>query len=216
MANPNVLHWYVENLSGLYPKASPLPIGTWSNIFYVNSDQKPFMNRVMKMLVTDRVHDMHEQFADRVFVATQCRQMYDVCVHAHSGVKKLANLDIKQCSKLVSEHMFHICVHGGGIDPSPKAWETIILGSIPIIEHSSLDGAYSQLPVAFVKNMTDFITWTNHTAVLQQWKEELEPYYIEHSEKRNQTLYRLKNLYWHAQITKHIPNYRSAYRHIEE
>ena len=33
------------------------------------------------------------------------------------------------------------------LDPSPKAWEAIIAGTIPIIEHSTLDDAYSQLPV---------------------------------------------------------------------
>ena len=32
-------------------------------------------------------------------------------------------------------------------DPSPKAWEALLVGTIPVIEHSTLDDAYSQLPV---------------------------------------------------------------------
>ena len=33
------------------------------------------------------------------------------------------------------------------IDPSPKAWEALLVGTIPVLEHSALDDAYSQLPV---------------------------------------------------------------------
>lgn len=33
------------------------------------------------------------------------------------------------------------------LDPSPKAWETILAGSIPVLEHSALDDAYGELPV---------------------------------------------------------------------
>ena len=36
---------------------------------------------------------------------------------------------------------FVLCVSGGGIDPAPKAFEALAAGSIPIIQHSSLDSA---------------------------------------------------------------------------
>jgi hypothetical protein len=45
---------------------------------------------------------------------------------------------------------FTACAHGGGIDPSPKAWEAVMMGTIPIIQHSTLDDAYAQLPVVFI------------------------------------------------------------------
>ncbi len=49
-----------------------------------------------------------------------------------------------------SRYPFIACVHGSGIEPSPKAWEAVLLGCIPIVQHSTLDDAYSQLPVVFV------------------------------------------------------------------
>ncbi|HAS22668.1 MAG TPA: hypothetical protein DCR51_05905, partial [Idiomarina loihiensis] len=58
---------------------------------------------------------------------------------------------------LIEEHAFVLCVQGGGIDPSPKAWTAIAHGSIPIIASSPLDDAYSQLPVAFVNG------WDEHS-----------------------------------------------------
>ena len=34
---------------------------------------------------------------------------------------------------LVASVPFVACVHGGGLDPSPKAWEALLVGTIPII-----------------------------------------------------------------------------------
>ena len=55
-----------------------------------------------------------------------------------------------------------ICPHGGGLDPSPKAWEALCLGCIPIIKHSALDDIYSEFPVVFVDDWNeDTITMDN-------------------------------------------------------
>lgn len=43
-----------------------------------------------------------------------------------------------------------MCVHGGGLDPSPKAFHTLLNGSIPIIRESALKPAYEEFPVFFV------------------------------------------------------------------
>ncbi|MEL6544384.1 MAG: hypothetical protein AAFQ82_07145 [Myxococcota bacterium] len=42
---------------------------------------------------------------------------------------------------------FVLCVEGGGLDPSPKAWEALLQGAVPIIRRSPLHRAYGQLPV---------------------------------------------------------------------
>ncbi len=47
------------------------------------------------------------------------------------------------------------CVHGSGIEPSPKAWEAVLIGCIPIIQHSTLDDAYEKLPVVFIHEWKD-------------------------------------------------------------
>jgi hypothetical protein len=35
---------------------------------------------------------------------------------------------------LVKQHSFILCVEGGGIDPSPKSWQTLYHGAIPIVK----------------------------------------------------------------------------------
>ena len=55
----------------------------------------------------------------------------------------------------LSRYNFTICVHGGGIDPSPRAWEAIMRGSIPIIRESPVAEAYRMLPVVIIPTFDD-------------------------------------------------------------
>merc|ERR1712228_96621 len=89
-------------------------------------------------------------------------------------------------------HSFVICAHGGGLDPSPRAFMAIAAGAIPIVKHSALDAAYSHLPVVFVDNWTaDAITLDK----LKQWKADLVPYYDD-PRLRVEVVKRLTMKYW--------------------
>eukprot|EP01036_Dinobryon_divergens_P022433 gene22433-30686_t len=103
--------------------------------------------------------------------------------------------------KMIAQSKFLLIIHGGGLDPSPKCWETIALGTIPILVSGPLDDSYSHLPVAFIKSSTDFLQGGQKSmALLDKWMKELGPYYEVGSEKRNQTLYRLSLGYWWTNI----------------
>lgn len=52
--------------------------------------------------------------------------------------------------KTLKNYPLNLCVEGGGLDPSPKAFETLWAGSIPIIRRSATSEAYRELPVIFV------------------------------------------------------------------
>jgi len=100
--------------------------------------------------------------------------------------------------KLLRSLPFIACPHGGGVDPSPKAWEAILVGTIPIIERSIVVDAYEHLPVVIVDSW-EHLFHLNDSAMeysLTQWITSLKPYYIEGSELRNQTLEVL--YHWHT------------------
>ena len=59
-------------------------------------------------------------------------------------------MDDDGLSQKMKNAKFCICVRGGGYDPSPKAWQALINGCIPIIQHSPLDEAYNIFPVVYV------------------------------------------------------------------
>ena len=99
-------------------------------------------------------------------------------------------------------------VHGGGLDPCPKLYHSILLGTIPIIESNTLDDAYEDLPVAIVPSLKEFlnINQTEKTqSLLDQWSKKYAPYYEKHSALRNQTLHMLSEEYWWGKIVAHGP-----------
>ncbi|MDC0991836.1 hypothetical protein OAR17_02525 [Pontimonas sp.] len=53
---------------------------------------------------------------------------------------------------LLRKHAFTLCVEGGGIDPSPKAFEALRQGSIPVIKESPTADAYRHFPVLVVSS----------------------------------------------------------------
>jgi len=97
---------------------------------------------------------------------------------------------------LISEHAFVLCVQGGGIDPSPKAWMSIANGSIPVVASSPLDDAYRQLPVAFVERWDEYCL--SHDR-LQDWRARLSPYYDD-VQLRLDVLEKLSLDYWWNRI----------------
>jgi hypothetical protein len=46
-------------------------------------------------------------------------------------------------------HRFVLCPQGNGLD-THRTWETLLMGSVPVIAHSTLDGLYAGLPVVLV------------------------------------------------------------------
>jgi hypothetical protein len=72
-----------------------------------------------------------------------------------------------------------------------KAFEAIILGTIPIVQRSSyIEDSYGNLPIAWIDSWDELFTNVSRvTAILKKWLEELSPYYVEGSALRRQTLH---------------------------
>jgi len=81
-----------------------------------------------------------------------CRQVSDLCrLHYRNWCSVQDHVVPDDQFLLLMWHQaFVICVKGGGIDPSPKAWQAILQGANPIIRSSALDSACRQLPVAII------------------------------------------------------------------
>ncbi len=96
---------------------------------------------------------------------------------------------------LVRVHSFVLCAECGGLDPSPKAWQSILNGAIPIIRETALRSVYSEFPVMFVPH------WCGNAITFDQ----LEKYYAEHSVQYtsshipDEILYKLSLDYWWEQ-----------------
>jgi hypothetical protein len=81
------------------------------------------------------------------------------------------------------------CTRGGGLDPSPKAWEALLLGSIPIIQRNTLIDGYEHFPVLLIDNWHEFLTNPNINEFLEEHSKKLAPYFEKGSELRRKVLH---------------------------
>lgn len=130
-----------------------------------------------------------DQFIERKRVLERCRfDWAEFCVQR--------SLPKETFFENLREYPFVKCVHGGGLDPSPKAFEAVLSGTFPIIQHYAGDDAYRELPVVFVD---DWEVETVTTERLVAWRNKLSPYY-EQPELRADVLHRLTSAYWWGKV----------------
>ncbi|WP_127563026.1 hypothetical protein [Nioella ostreopsis] len=196
LAHPKLCHWFAENLSCAgHPSVSPLPLGLVfpegrpeGGVPY--SDTPPLSNRAGKVLVAHRVREGLQWETRRRITAVARTAWAEFCTVAEDEVAP------EDFERLLREHVFVVCAEGGGLDPSPKAWQALIHGAIPIIKRGPLDAAYARLPVAFVDDWeARFLT----PEILSRWQVDLAPQ-LEGAAARERLRVRLGLDYWWAQI----------------
>ena len=211
MKDSRILHMFAENRDSNHPKVSTMPTGFTLDMLdstgqhYNSPDYEdrtilnlPIFDRKLSVLVADRVRDRVGQWADRAHVEEMCIE-HSWCEDDGVGGLGMAH---DEFLKRLHTHPFVTCVHGGGVDPSPKAFEAIHEGTIPILKKGLVYDAYSHLPVAWVDDWDHLFHEDNRTALLSKWRDELGPHYVSGSALRKKTLDMLKTPYWREVIEK--------------
>tara|TARA_Y100000385_G_scaffold290617_1_gene364551 strand:- start:5191 stop:6090 length:900 start_codon:yes stop_codon:yes gene_type:complete len=200
VTHPLLIHFYIENRDATHPKTSSLPLGLNPREFQGNNMNAigKFMNNIPlvqgRPLKTICIH--RSKPGDRAKI--------DSIKHNWKSLLICGNNKYKHDSwyKLLQTYPFIICAHGGGIDPSPKVWEALCVGCIPIIKHSSLDDVYSQFPVVFVDS---FNKSTITAEKLQKWMEEYSKYF-DLPELKKEWSHKLYIGYWKNEIMNRLQN----------
>ena len=195
--HPLLLHWFAENLeSDALSKMSPLPVGMVyrfnDKIEHLENFAKPLpiIDRELKVLCGHRVRNGAQWELRRQVTALSNTVWSEFCT---VNKKELSEQDyIAQ----IKAHSFVLCVEGGGIDPSPKAWQALLHGAIPIIRKTGTYRAYADLPVVFVD---DWQAESLSIKRLTKWRNDLAPYYDD-LDLRSQTLHRLGLEYWWGKV----------------
>lgn len=148
--HPLLVCWFTENLiSNRYKKMKPLLLG------YLNElpQYDVVDNTEYKTGLVMCCHHVHE-FSKTSF---QTRQLVNQLVHTewNSFCDWLEpGLTFEQYAQEVRKYKFNLCVHGGGIDPCPKLWMSLMMGSIPIVAKSTLSPVLDLLVVYQVDDWT--------------------------------------------------------------
>ena len=148
--HPLLLHWYCENLDeAAHPKLEPLPVGMVfpeadSDTAITVPDWPGLGDRHRRILCAHRVRD-GAQWEPRKQVTALARS------HWSSFVTILEDpVSEDEFVELIQAHAFVLCVEGGGLDPSPKAWQALLHGAVPIIRATPVAPAYAGFPLVEV------------------------------------------------------------------
>lgn len=144
LGNPNIIKWIGCNIPVQHPKIVKMLIG-------VGEPERPNGNhRQLLYLHSERVVWNDKQ--------------NDICIPYHSNThdsrnleSTLPRLDFETYMKTISEHKFVVCMRGYGMD-THRFSEVLLMGSVPIVEHSSLDDLYSQFPCVIVDSFENIDT----------------------------------------------------------
>lgn len=228
LEDERVVHWFAENRDKEHPKVSSLPTGfidwTYNGVDDIRSAMeegvviKPLKERNLTVLSSDRARHGSSQWNDRNFMIERCRNASSFCVMPEGGKHrdKDGGYPHTEFLEFLTSHAFVLCVHGGGIDPSPKAFESILAGTIPILKRSIIHDAYSHYPVVWLDEWSDLFEAKEPLKLLMKWRDALAPYYIEGSELRRQTIRKLKTSWWMNQFLKKLSNTTTVENELEE
>jgi hypothetical protein len=176
LTHPKLIHWFCENLDDdSHPLMSPIPIG-----FIFKSgpkaisipDSPSLKQRPLRVLCAHRIRKGPQWEPRRQVTRLGLSDWSRWCTVIEDEISE------NEYMKLLREHRFVLCVEGGGVDPSPKAWHTLLNGAIPIIRSASLKRAYQELPVAFI---TDWQSQYISEEILQKWSDQLSPQFEDKS-----------------------------------
>ena len=144
LSNPNIVRWIGCNILVSHPKVIQVPIG-FGEVERVNGKYTQLIE----------LHSQRISWEDKSDI---------VCVPWHGATNSsrtieptLPKLEFDEYMREVSKHKFVVCQRGHGLD-THRVCEVLLMGSVPVVEHSGLDTMYSQWPVLLVDSLTEFET----------------------------------------------------------
>ena len=219
LQDDRIVHLFVENLDE-WPaegagrsKVSPMPIGLnplefphhdadWPLTDAATPPAIELRSRPLVALNVGRSYPQmtrghpgwREQFGERARVSRLCRGSW-----APHCVER-ASIGGRAFFRAIQAYPFLLCVHGGGVDPNPKAFTALLAGVVPIIRSFGGDAIYRSLPVVIVQN------WTEDTltaSALERWRDAVAPHF-ESLSKRSEDLRQLTAHHWWMKVEREL------------
>lgn len=154
--DPRILRWYAQNIDTAWPKFEPIPLGCWELDgtkllrFALGQERLTSLySRPLKAFCANRIRP-GEQWELRRIVESRALNEWSKHVDYFHAVPP------EEFFSVISGYPLVMCVGGGGLDPAPKAWTSLLAGSIPIIERNATTLAYQDLPVVFIDSWATF------------------------------------------------------------
>lgn len=146
---PNVVRWFCTNVNIEHPLIEAIPFG-------VNDEGNVVEGFLKRQGRPKRGGLLYVNFQphtwERLDLLTYYGERQKHYGGAHITVQK--NVPVDEFWDAIAEHHFVLCPFGNGLD-CYRTWETLYLGSIPVIQSDVFARHFSTYPVAVVDNLFD-------------------------------------------------------------
>ena len=189
LEDPRLIRWFGEDsdLPSPHPKFEPIPLG-------ISDPNLPMGNQQIML----KLHARMPAVEDKPLLANANFHL----MLSHSSRREvlavIRNIEgvILQPRRVAPEllwirhagHAFVISPRGNGLD-CHRTWEALLLRSIPIVKHSTLDELHSGFPIAIVDDWGEI-----SLAAMQKWRDQLQDRFTP------QMFQKLTHGYWAARI----------------
>ena len=165
--NPNLVHWFSQNLVLSHPKMSAIPIG----LDYHTVSEREYFG--------EQVTSPEKQEAQLIYIKENSFPFWErtnICyANFHFSTNAKYGFDRRDAIQQINQELifyesqplkryltwttqtyfaFVISPHGNGYD-CHRLWEALVLGCIPIVKTSALDILYKDLPVLIVNQWSE-------------------------------------------------------------
>lgn len=145
----NVVKWFTQNVCVTHPRIFSIPIGLENDRWLVKVPKLKIMNSLLRQhKYTEGLvymnHNIGTNIKERLHVYTLLElQPWVDSERGRNGQK------FTEYITSIFTHDFVICPAGNGMD-THRFWETLYMGSIPIVKRDLNNRFYTDLPVCFV------------------------------------------------------------------
>jgi hypothetical protein len=188
----NVCRWYTQNAGVAHPKIIALPIGLENDRWFRNIDKKGKM--LEKMREEKRFRNTAYLNVNVNTFPTERTEVYERFVRKPwvTAEKGINGKDFDNYLDSIHNHRYVICPRGNGLD-THRLWETLYMGSIPVVRKDSHNWQFSDLPILYVNEWEEL----NVGLLDAMW-----PIYRTGEWERE----KLTFTYWKNKILSHVSN----------
>ena len=152
LGNPLITKWIGCNITVSHPKIVKVPIGVGE------PERMNGNHETLQRLHKDRIS--WEEKVDDVCVPWYTRENHP----SRTMMPTLPKLDFEEYMSEISKHRYVVCPRGNGLD-THRVCEVLLMGSVPVLQHSGLDDMYCQWPCLLVNSLNEIDTssfvWDN-------------------------------------------------------
>ena len=145
--------WYTPNLNYKHQNLRPIPLGLANDYSKKNLTLDHITNKLNIKDNKDKLRKIYVNFVPNTNEKKR-NNLIEILKNRKDVTFDLPNLSLDEYRDKIFNHKYVLCPPGNGID-THRLWETLYLGSTPVVEKIAGYEKYLELPIIFYENFNE-------------------------------------------------------------